>query len=46
MDPRIGVGPILLGDLERSGLEGLLQLDYRQYGISEFIAIPTSYKAR
>ena len=33
MDPSIGIGLILLGDLKSSGLEGLLQVEYRQCGI-------------
>ena len=34
MDPSIGVGLILPRDFKSSGLEALLQVEYRQYGIS------------
>jgi hypothetical protein len=46
LDPVRSVGLILLGDLERSGLESLLQVEHYQYAISDSMVILTSYKAR
>jgi len=46
IDPGIGIGFVLLGDFEGSGLEGLLQVEYRQYGTLGVMELLTSYEAR